>query len=213
MNTVKKQIILNKIQKEKLDKSKSGEYSLFDASFVKLTDDNMEIVYDILSGWDKECKIPKDVGEFLNQISNDPENAVAIHRTHMYEESNVLIEKIAKEGLINNGHIMSSGAGGGIPSLSLTLSPLVGMTGFINLVGSYKNNNLTVIYSFPTNLVDKETLEFKNDDAIKQVYDFKNRVYIKPEYIVGAIVKGKNGELDKFLTHDEMLSLNMKNCM
>lgn len=210
MNNIRKKIILNKISKIKLNKEKNDEYSLFDASFVKLNDDNLETVYDILSGWDEVCKLPKDVGEFLDQISSDSENAVAIHRTRMFEGNNILIESIAKDGLINNGHVMSSGADSGIPDLNLTLTPLDGMSGFINLVGSYKDNNLTIVYSFPTNLVDKKTLEFKNEDAVNQIYNFNGRAYIKPEYIVGAIIKGKNGELDKFITHDEMLSSTYK---
>ena len=32
---------------------------------------------------------------------------------------------------------------------------------------------------------------------VNQIYNFNGRAYIKPEYIVGAIIKGKNGELDK----------------
>ena len=98
-------------------------------------------------------------------------------------------------GLINNGHINATGGGvflNEAPDVALTMTPFRGISGIINLAGSYKGNNTAVIAAFPKDLVT-EDLENKENKE-NQIYmiimvDFD---YIKPEYIVGALIKDNN---------------------
>lgn len=214
MNKIKEQILLYKMKKMKLQKQKDGKFSLFDTSFGKNALKS-DIEMDLLLDWDRYCNITPEVGKFLDELASNPRNSVAIHRTKTFIEKDnennyhsKILDSISKSGLKNGGHLMSSAAYSKVPNLGLTLSPFVGLSSFLQLIGSYKDNNVVVIYSFPSNLVDKKTLDFKNKDAINKIYDFNSEVYVKPEYMIGAIIKNSENNLDEFFTRDEILEMN-----
>lgn len=170
-----------------------------------------EFFYDLISKYDDLCKLSSEDGEMINNLMKDPNHIAAIHRTYLgpieyvgnIPTTNDLYS-IMSEGLINNGHL-SSGGYSETPSLALTTSPLTGMGDLANLFFSYKHNNLTVLLRFPKELVDRE-LQFVSEESQETIYDRKNKFcYIRPEYVLGAIVKGK--DQDKFYTREELLSV------
>ena len=213
--------IISIINQLKIQKNNEGKYSFFDAPFSKclydekIIFDNKKIIFDIIYDLDQNCNISKELGDFLVNASNDTKNRMGIHRTKLYDliiDNNIIysdmLYDIAKKGIQNFGHL-SSGVNEKCPEPSRTLSPLYGITGFINLLSSYKNNNATIIYSFPSEFLNDE-MDFTNSKYIKNIYNFEGgKPYIKPEYIVGTIIKNEHG-LDIFLTHDEMLKNNNK---
>ena len=212
--------ILNEIE-VKINKAKvHDKYSIFMYDCIKkVFYDNrndstkLEILYDTLNSWEDYNNIPYDIGFLLNSLEQDKKNTVAIHRTR-FEYKNInnfpydsKLVDIMTNGLINYGH--NNAIGGSaflntIPNLSLTMTSLEGISGIINLVASYRSNNTTIIMVFPNNLVDSE-LGIKNNKE-NEIYDYKNKkYYVKPKYIIGALIKNNNN-LDKFYSKDEILN-------
>lgn len=195
---------------------KNGTYSIFKSSLFKSVSDKKTRKYllDIFFNIDDNCNIPEYCGKMLDELYNNSNYVVGIHRTNLYDldidGSNVrseMLETIANEGIINQGHLVSSGFYEKCPPLSRTLSDFKGIAGYINLFGSYKDNNAIIITAFPSEIVNEE-LEFKNNDYAPLIYNFVgNSVYIKPEYIVGTIIKNENGN-DIYLSYEEMLNVN-----
>ena len=199
-----------------------GRYSFFEFDRIKEIlakcekinkYDKYEFFFDLAQGWDKECRLSRATGEQINAFMRDGSNVTAIHRTDVGRitskdglPNNKNINSIMNEGLINNGHAMQ-GAYTDIPPLSLTTSPLITFGDLINLVGSYKNNNVTVILQYPRELVTND-LHFTSEELGRKFYgsDGKEHV-IEPEYIMGVIVKSKEG-LDEFYSREQLLNLN-----
>lgn len=175
-------------------------------------DDQIEFIYDTLKYWDENSHIPYETGRLLNELEQDDTIEPAIHRTYFRYETinnykhNESLEDIMCNGLINNGHINAIGGGvflNEVPDVALTMTPFRGISGIINLAGSYKGNNTTVIAAFPKDLVT-EDLENKENKE-NQIYDHHgNFDYIKPKYILGALIKNKTG-LDTFYLKNEVL--------
>lgn len=163
------------------------------------------MINEIITTWDQYCNLPRDVGEFINREMSDESKVLAIHRTNIgpindYRENRIL-NSIMENGLINMGHGMQ-GAFVATPSLTLTTTPLSFLEGLINLIGSYKGNNAVILLSFPADEVD-DKLDFKVDSTM--IYQKSgNTNYIKPEYILGAIIK-KDHELDEYHTREDIL--------
>ncbi len=163
--------------------------------------------YDLVSGWDSKCYLTRSAGEYINEQMNSVDNVLAIHRTNLGEIEdrdglpfNSNLNSIMSEGLINNGHGMQ-GAFDANPSLALTTSPIKGFSDLINLVSSYKSNNVIVLLQFPKELVSDD-LSFKTKEPF---YNKRGNLnYIDPNYILGAIVKREN-DLDELYTKEELL--------
>ena len=213
----KKEIMKKIIEKAKED----DRWSFFEFDYVqeylvkceKLNDyDRYEFFFDIAKGRDHDCKFKRATGLSLNADLRDKSSIHAIHRSFLgrMEEKdgipyNNLLVSIMTDGLINNGHGMQ-GAFDKEPGLSLTTSPLTSFGELINLVSSYKGNNVVVLLKFPKEMVNEE-LSFIGDNDI---YIRKNNlIYINPEYIMGAIVKNR-GSLDEFYTRDEIANVEKK---
>ena len=165
--------------------------------------------YDLSSNWDKHCHLSRKAGELINRLSKKDSNVtLAIHRTYLgpIKEKNgipstEILNSIMQNGLINNGHAMQ-GATTQTPLLSLTTSPLYSMGDMINLLASYKGSNGTILLAFPKDKVDKD-LDFINNSE-KVIYRKENNInYIRPEYILGAILK-QDGGLDKYYTKEQL---------
>jgi hypothetical protein len=166
-----------------------------------------EFFYNLMAGWDEVCNFDRETGEYLNSLFADPNYVTAIHRGYLGPinpnevMANSNISDIMNLGLINNGHGMQ-GVFDDIPSLSLTTTPMTSFGDLINLVGSYKDNNATVVLQFPTEEVDSD-LSFKGED----VYVKRNGIsYIDPKYVKGIIVKQENAR-DKYFSREELLGL------
>ena len=169
-----------------------------------------EFFYNLMYGWDEVCNFDRETGEYLNSLFVDPNYVTAIHRGYLGPinpnevMANRNISDIMNLGLINNGHGMQ-GVFDDIPSLALTTTPMTSFGDLINLVGSYKDNNATVVLQFPTEEVDSD-LSFKGKD----VYIKRNGInYIDPKYVKGIIVKQENAR-DKYFSKEELLGLKQK---
>ena len=210
---------------DKIDEAhKNGRYSFFENDFakeyfegcMKLNDfDRYITLYNMVEGWDDVCNLSLETGEYISSLwREDVDKIPAIHRVNVGEikldgtvptNSNLL--SIMRDGLINNGHAMQGALVKGAPDISLTATPLDSFTGMINLLASYKNNNVIVILQFPRLLVDKD-LKFTTPGAANTIYNKEDNIHIiKPEYVLGAIIKREDG-LDEFYSREQLLSVN-----
>ena len=207
---------LKKIELLREEAHKNGRFSMFDLGIINEDMDYETIVTmsTILNGWESSCNIPYTLGESLMQLTKD--NTVMIHRTNLGLETkkegldyNENLVDIMGNGLINQGHINAGGGGAiinGTPSLTLTMTPLTGLAGFINLIETYKNNDTVIVIAFPKDLVDKDGKLVRGHDY-SEIYDLDGNVpRVKPEFNFGAIIK-KDNSLDEFYTRDEILGM------
>ena len=211
-------LLKEKIEAHKFDAHNHGRFSLFDAKFAvdsfnkNLNYESAKSYYEIIEDWDEKCNLPYEVGVSLDKLATD--NTVMIHRTHLGLDTstegliyNDVLFDIMNDGLKNQGH--ANAVGGSAfsdlpPSLTLTMTPLKGLSGYVNLLASYKSNDVIIVAAFPKELVDDEG-EVTDQSRYCDIYDlseFPPRV--KKKYMVGAILKKDNG-LDEFYLRDEVI--------
>lgn len=216
---VEKKLELEKILKQALI---DNRYSLYEFDYLKdlltrsegINDyEKYELFYKMIGGWDQICKLTRDSGNFINDKMKNKDMILGIHRSNLGDMeltdgilSNVNLASIMNDGLINNGHGMQGGISN-VPSVSLTVSPLEGVSGFINLVSNYKNNNVVILLEFPRELLD-EDLHFINDESASKIYLEKDGIrYINPDYILGSIVK--HDGIDEFYSKEQLMSVKV----
>ena len=179
-----------------------NKYSLFSFDIVKdylrkaqdLGNYNAySYVFQTLYAINSVATISLSTGEYLNKLIQDCNGVLGIHRTNVGKidyidgiPTNINLSDIVNNGFINNGHL-SSGAVIENPSISLAVSPFYDIAGLLNLVSSYKNNNVIILFQFPNDIMSKD-LHFKVDP--KDFYQLDNRV--SPKYILGVIIKENN---------------------
>ncbi len=215
----KVRLLKQKIELCKKNMHNKGKFSLFNTKFAKeylskdLDYEALKWIYDVITGWEEYNNIPYNVGESLDKLTE--ENIVMIHRTKLDLdknkeglEYNSKLLNIMSDGLINYGH--ANAVGGGAysnepPSLTLTMTPLEGLTGYINLVSSYKENDIVIFAAFPKELLDKDG-QIIDMSRYSDIYDLSEYPpKIKKEYMLGALLKKDNG-LDEFYTRDEIIN-------
>lgn len=217
------ELLKKKIETYKLKAHNNDKFSLFDASFAKelfsRKDTNyrsLESIYEMISSWEEKCNIPYDFGVALDQVAS--EEVVMIHRTNLNFDkdseglqNNDVLYNIMNDGLVNTGHLHSSGTiTNGASDLTLTMTPLKGLSGYINLVSSYKSNDTTIIAAFPKDLVDEDG-HIKDMSRCCEIYDVVNdQLAVKPKFLRGAILKKNNG-LDEFYDQQEILQVMENN--
>jgi hypothetical protein len=187
-----------------------GRFSFFEFKYVKELLQKCEALYDydkflyfynLIKDWDEKCNLSRNSGEFLESLLRDENSTIAIHRANL-DIANLV--NIMEEGLINNGHAMQGVSNNGAPALSLTTTPVTSFSKLINVLGSYKNNNVIVVLKFPKEIVDKSL------NAKEGIYIKKNDLYyINPNYIEGTIIKQEKG-LDKYYSKEELLQQKRK---
>lgn len=167
----------------------------------------IEYLFEMASGWDKTVEVDYKVGKTLDNLANNPEYEVLIHRANLFLDDNNLspdLINIMENGLRNQGHINATGGGGvniGAPSLGLTTTPLKGTSGYINLISNWHGNDSIIVLAIPKDLLNKEG-DFYNPDDIYNKDG--NDYYIKPEFIIGNVVK-KNNKLQVAESKEEIL--------
>lgn len=188
--------------------------SILDTLRLKNDYETYQKIYEMILECDEYCRMSYETGNKVNSIMNDPNYIAAIDRMFIghieYVEevpTNTILLSIMKDGLINNGHL-SSGAHVEEPSLALTASSLTGIGDMANLFLPYKENNATILLRFPKDMVDRD-LQFITPFSSSEIYERKNgKIYIKPEYILGAIIK--EDDQDKFYSREQLLSVKQK---
>ena len=213
----------DEIEKIIMSAQQDNRYSFFEFIEVeeilkkceRLNDyEKYEYFYSLFLNWNNESQLSRNAGELINRLMQDKTKTIAIHRTYLGEietrndtPTTFLLDSIMENGLLNNGQL-SQGASVGLPSLTLTTTPISKLGDLINIVASYKGNNGTILLSFPRELVD-EDLSFKNNSE-NTIYDIDTNSYtVKPEYILGVIIK-QNGKLDEFYTREQLLNSKTK---
>ena len=212
-------LLKQKIELKKQEAISEGRFSLFNARCViemlnKTKDYKaFKYCYDLVEENDKKCKIPYNLGIFLEQTMQ--EYTILVHRTNLGIEGedipkNDALYDIMKNGLQNFGHTNVGGITSTNTSLMLTTTVLNGLSGYINLISRYKNNDTVVLMAIPKEYVD-ENGDVKDESFYQKIYDiYKNQQTIKPEYILGAIIK-REGKIDDFYIKDEIIDKQEKN--
>lgn len=212
-NNVQKKILLlqEKINLHRTNAHKQGRFSLFDAKFARDIFDNNKnyeylwSLYEIIEDWDVSCNLPYDVGYSLDRLAND--YTVMIHRTNLGLnknkpglEYNKKLLNIMEKGLMNFGHAnaVSAGTSSYIIPLTLTMTSLKGLTGYINLISSYKSNDAIIIATFPKELVNDNGY-LATRAKYSDIYDLNAEKIpiVKKEFLTGIILK-KTNKLDEF---------------
>lgn len=212
-------LLKEKIKAHRDDAHKNGRFSLFDAKFSidvfskEASYDYLRWTYEMISEWDKLCNLSYEAGISLDKLAND--NTVMIHRARLDLDTNSeglacneALHSIMNEGLKNYGHMNAIGGGAfsvSPPSLTLTMTPLKGMAGYINLLSSYHSNDAIVVAAFPKELVNSDG-EIINNPTCDKVYDLSGfPPKVRREFMIGTILKKNNG-LDEFYTRDEIVN-------
>ena len=205
------------IEKAKQD----GRFSLFMANFVQTkfkecnTYKGFKYFFDLIESWDEKCKISYQIGIQIDNLAT--ENVIMIHRTKLSSESSFndkILFNIMNEGLINYGHENDAGVAifnQGMPSMTLTSTPLIGLEGYINLLSNFRGSNSAILMIFPK--------EYLNDDGRvvdKSVY---NQIYykkdgekdyrIRPEYMLGVYLIDETGAF-AYYSKDQVLNYDIK---
>ncbi len=159
---------------------------------------------------DSVTQVDLGVGKKIEELVNDEKNMMFIHRAKLYlDENNTSkdLESIMRDGLINYGHINAKGGVAyslGAPSIGTTLTPMIGLSGYVNLLSNWHNNDSVIVFSIPRELLDEDNDFIDNNLAYNNV---DGKYYIKPEYIVGNIVK-KDSKLVSFDLKEDILNKN-----
>lgn len=171
---------------------------------------HIDTLLDIYRDWDKVRAIPNELANDVQRIINDPTQVIGIHRTYDMSKgfyNNSILKNIVENGLINNGHTLSSGSYTQIPSPRLTVSFENNLlTSIILLKTSYsafKPTNLAIIFSFPAEYItlDGEIIPGHEDD-IYLMGD--GLVRIKPEYIAGVAYINEKEDRIEYMPIDEL---------
>lgn len=211
-------LLKQKIEAHKIDAHNHGRFSLFDAkfavdSFNKTSNyDSAKSYYEIIEEWDGKCNLSYEVGISLDKLATD--NTVMIHRTRLGLDTTTegLVQNydlfcIMNDGLKNHGHgnaIGGSAFSDTPPALTLTMTPLNGLSGYVNLLASYKANDVIIVAAFPKELVNDEG-DITQGTNYHDIYDLSGSTpRVKKDYMVGAILKKDNG-FDEFYLRDEVI--------
>ena len=104
---MKEKILLHKVKKLQKDAINKGVFSLFNSKVGKdifskgLKYDALEFFYDIYKGWDNSGgDIPIELGEYLEQLIEDPSILVGIHRSGAitYPNNPQMLESVFENG-------------------------------------------------------------------------------------------------------------------
>lgn len=217
-DNIKINLLKKKIETEKEISKKNNRFSLFHTKIFNdyINSSNnyeaLESIYNVGNSW--KGNLSYNFGISLEDFVNRDDLSVCVHRTYLGLDSessglpqSSVLNSIMSDGLINNGHANAFGGSAfleGYPSLSLTTTPIDGVGGYVNFIAPYKDNDATIIMAFPTEYVSKDGNIIKGNED--KIYDISNDLYyIKPEYIIGALLKKENG-FDEFHLRDEILN-------
>ena len=203
----------------------NGLYSLLQTKFVQDYIDNLiksgdvkktylalKNFYDISLRLDSEVQIDYQVGKIIDDLVSDSNYEVFIHRTNLnLNEENYSdnLKNIMEQGLINYGHVNALGGAAIMnvaPGIGCCATPLKGLSGYLNLLGSWHSNDSIIVMKIPSNLLNSDN-DYINANNIYNYVD--NKYYIKPEFIKGNIVR-KDNKLTKFYIREEILNMENK---
>lgn len=155
-----------------------------------------EYMFNLSKDYDNYGYMSQELGEELDSLFLDEDYIVGIHRTGYTYMDDTTIEKIFREGLINNGHIMSGGMDG-TQDIEKTVSlfydfPI--LNGRLKAAHGYKGSDGCIVVKIPKSYLGKE------EGEIKPIY-YKKDSYVRllPEFIYGYIPTKENGVLGEII--------------
>ena len=175
------------------DLSYSHGYSILRSS--KTLKDN-KFLLELARDYDEVGFMSQELGEELDSLFLDDNYTVGIHRTGYNIMDDKMIQTIFREGLINNGHIMS-GAVSGTQDIDKTVSMFKDFTlmnGQLKSASGYKNSLGCIIVKIP-----KSYLGEKEGDIQPIYYKKDGIVHLLPEFIYGYIPVSDNGVLKEII--------------
>ena len=153
-------------------------------------------LYELASDYDEIGFMSQELGEELDSLFLNDEYSIGIHRTGHNIMSNEMIETIFRDGLINNGHVMT-GAVNGTQDISRTVSTFKDFTllnGQLKSAFHYKDSQGCIIVKIPKSYIGE------GNGEIKPIYYKKNGVtYLLPEFIYGYIPVSNDGVLKEII--------------
>ena len=156
-----------------------------------------EFIYETALEVDNIGYMPYEVGMELDKIINDPnsEYIIGIHCTRNPNEG--MIDKIFKEGLINNGHL-ASGASDGFTSISSTVAMFRSLpNSFIEAIKYIKYGR----YGFGDRIIFKIPKSYLGESKgeVKPIfYENDGIMRILPEFILGSLTVDENQVVSNF---------------
>lgn len=178
-----------------------NQFYLLDSEYFKSREKrggNLETIREIVEEWDAYGSIPKELGVKIEEMINDPNITVGIHRTggnglidNKAVLQNKMLNNIFREGLYNNGDVFVGGAKVETPDPAKTISPFHSILDAVMMMKSpYKDSAGGVLVAFPSNLVDSEG-GFIGKSG-NQIYNYIDTIpAIKPEFLLGYVSQDK----------------------
>ncbi len=188
INNKRKILFSEKVKAAILEKNSSGLFSLFETNeFARQFGEvknkkQFAFLYTLYKANDDSHIISEELGKKLKELENDPNYCYGVHRTYMDLDGEV-IKDVVSSGINATGHSAQGAFEENAPNPSLNFTPLNGLAGYINLLSSYKDNNIAIICKFPKDKVDKD-LQLRNKNDFNGVYiKTPNGYVVSPENI------------------------------
>ncbi len=200
--------LIEKISEEIKNIKNDGQYHILNTNFAKkilqhcINNNNLyglNFYYQMYHTIDTiEPIIPLEVGKKMEQIINNPNYDIGIHRTGDYQninEGNIYkatsINDILNNGLKNYGDL-SSGANTNknkIPPYK-TIKKIVSIEDIMLSIKSTYKGNIGIILAFPKGMLNEEFEIIPGNET--KIYNL-NEDYpiIKPEYIIGLVIQDR----------------------
>lgn len=197
-------VIISEYQKRSLEEDKFFLLNSKKASEIfsskKITKEVKKDFFEMYREWDDYGSVSLYLGQWLDDMINDPSIRVAIHRTSGYgiidnnnPQNDPFLEQVFNNGLKNYGHLFSSGVVESKRQIqpNETISMLNDiLTAIILLKTSYKNSNGAILMTFPSRMIDKNGNIIKGFE--EDIYYINNNTLcIKPDYLLGYISNQK----------------------
>ena len=200
------------VERSRREKESKGEFSLYNTMYFRnIENSNISVkgynwsAIDLLLPYEKYAHIPKKLGEDLERLMYSTD-VIGIHRkdasidfTQPESElvDNVFLMDDINIGILATGQV-SYGAVEDIPLPSNTFDVFTGLSGWLNFVGSYKNNDVIYLYRFPKGTVseDLSLLDTENKSGLYTEED--GLLYFSKDNIIGVITKDPNGKFKMY---------------
>lgn len=153
-----------------------------------------EYLMGLAKEYDEYGYMSQGLGEELDRLFEDDSYIIGIHRTGYTHMDSEMISSIFNEGLVNNGHLMSSGVINSQPNIERTVTLFKNFTilnGQLKAANGYKGSEGCIIVKIPKSYLGK------SDGEIKPIYYQSNtNLNLLPEFIYGYVPVNKDGVLD-----------------
>lgn len=178
---------------------------------------SLEYFYELVSDWDDYGNMPIEVGTKLNELIDNPDINVGIHRTGGYGMINFDAVYSSKQlyNIFQNGLYITGDLSSGVDHKGEAVPPNKNISPINNILeaiilgkSSYKSSTGGIITAIPSEYVTNTyTIKKGHESDIYTKVD--NQWALKPEYLVGFLAQ-RDG-ICKFYTKEEILHAKENN--